>query len=304
MKIVNVIGGLGNQMFQYAFAVALKARCPYEKVYVDTQHYKNAFIKVYHGNDFYHNGYEIDKVFPNASIKPASALDLMKVSYYIPNQILARAVRRLFPKRRTEFVADQQPYVFLPEATDIKGDCYFDGYWMTPKYFDAYRDAIIKEFSFRPFSNKENLAIELLLKQDNSVTIHIRRGDYVGSSTLGGICTIAYYRNAIREARKLINNPAFFVFSNDAKWCMENLKDVFGDSEVHFVAHNKGSESYRDMQLMSIARCNILANSSFSWWGAYLNQRDDHITFCPNKWHNTMLHDEIFPKNWIKVTTL
>ena len=163
MKIVNVLGGLGNQMFQYAFAVAWKARCPHEKVYVDTQHYKNAFIKVYHGNNFYHNGYEIDKVFPNASIKTASALDLMKVSYYIPNQILARAVRRLFPKRRTEFVADQQPYVFLPEAFDIKGDCYFDGYWMTPKYFDAYRDEIIKEFAFLPFSSKENLAIEPLL---------------------------------------------------------------------------------------------------------------------------------------------
>lgn len=71
MKIVNIIGGLGNQMFQYAFAVAWKARRPQEKVYVDTQHYKNAFIKVYHGNNFYHNGYEIDKVFPNASIKPA-----------------------------------------------------------------------------------------------------------------------------------------------------------------------------------------------------------------------------------------
>ena len=119
MKIVNIIGGLGNQMFQYAFAVALKAKYPNEEVFIDTQHYKNAFIKVYHGNNFYHNGYEIDKVFPNATLEPARPKDLMKVSFYIPNQVLARAVRRIFPKRKTEFVTDQQPYVFIPEALSV-----------------------------------------------------------------------------------------------------------------------------------------------------------------------------------------
>jgi hypothetical protein len=301
MKIVNIIGGLGNQMFQYAFAVALKCKDPEEKVYVDTQHYKNAFIKEYHGNDFYHNGYEVDEVFPNASIKPASAWDLMKVSYYIPNQVLARAVRRLLPKRKTEFVADQQPYVFIPGALNEVGDCYFDGYWMSPLYFDDYRNEIIKEFEFRPFDTKENLELQPLLLKDNSITIHIRRGDYVGSKTLGGICTLNYYRNAINEAKKVIDNPVFFVFSNDQKWCIENLKDEFGQCEVHFVSNNKGSESFRDMQLMSIARCNILANSSFSWWGAYLNQRNDHITFCPNKWHNTMEYKDHYVKDWIKI---
>lgn len=301
MKIVNVIGGLGNQMFQYAFAVALKCKDPKETVYVDTQHYKNAFIKTYHGNNFYHNGYEVDKVFSNASIKPASAWDLMKVSYYIPNQVLARAVRRLLPKRKTEFVSDQQPYVFMPEALNEVGDWYFDGYWMSPLYFDDYRNEIIKEFEFHPFDTKENLELQPLLLKDNSITIHIRRGDYVGSNTLGGICTLTYYRNAILEARKLIDHPEFFVFSNDQDWCIENLKDEFGKSEVHFVSNNRGSESYRDMQLMSIARCNILANSSFSWWGAYLNQRKDHITFCPNKWHNTMEYKDHYVKDWIKI---
>lgn len=301
MKVVNVIGGLGNQMFQYAFAVACKCRAPQEAVYVDTQHYKNAFIKIYHGNNFYHNGYEIDKVFPNASIKPAKALDLMKVSFYIPNQIIARAVRRLFPKRRTEFVADQQPYVYIPEALSVRGDCYYDGYWMSPKYYNGCRNEIIREFEFRPFDTKENLEIQPLLLKDNSITIHIRRGDYVGSTTLGGICTLNYYRNAMREARKVIGNPVFFVFSNDQEWCMEYLKNEFGNSEVHFVSHNRGAESYRDMQLMSIARCTILANSSFSWWGAYLNQRKDHITYCPSKWHNTMTYEDHYVDGWIKI---
>ena len=225
----------------------------------------------------------------------------MKVSFYIPNQIIARVVRRLFPKRRTEFVADQQPYVFIPEALDVKGDCYFDGYWMSPLYFDAYRDEIIKEFEFSPFDTKENQELQFLLLKDNSVTIHIRRGDYVGSNTLGGICTLSYYRNAIYEARKVIDKPVFFIFSNDQEWCIENLKNEFGDAEVHFVSHNSGSESYRDMQLMSLARCNILANSSFSWWGAYLNEREDNIVFCPAKWHNTMCDDDVYVQDWIRI---
>ena len=123
----------------------------------------------------------------------------------------------------------------------------------------------------------------------------------MGSANLGGICTLDYYRKAIYEARKVIPNPVFFVFSNDHKWCLENLKKEIGDSDVYFVAHNRGTESYRDMQLMSIARCNILANSSFSWWGAYLNQREDHITFCPSKWHNTLEHKDHFVKGWIKI---
>lgn len=301
MKIINIIGGLGNQMFQYAFALSWKARSPEEEVYVDTQHYKNAFIKVYHGNNFFHNGYEINKRFPNATIKPARTWDLMQVSFYIPNQILARAVRRYFPKRKTEFVADQQPYVFLPEATKISGDCYFDGYWMSPKYFDEYRSLILKEFAFRPFDTHENLELERLLESDKSVTVHIRRGDYVGSSTLGGICTLEYYRNAIKKIREIIHNPEFFVFSNDQEWCLDNLKEEFGDSSVLFVNNNQGNESYRDMQLMSLARCNVLANSSFSWWGSYLNQRKNHITLCPNKWHNSMDYEDHYVDDWIKV---
>lgn len=301
MKIINIIGGLGNQMFQYAFAVALKSKFPKEDIYVDTQHYRNAFIKVYHGNNFYHNGYEIDKVFPNASIKEAGAKDLMKVSFFIPNQIIARAVRRFFPSRKSEFVADQKPYVFIQEALDIVKDCYYDGYWMTPRYFDFCRDNILKEFAFKPFNTKENLKLESLIKENNSVTIHIRRGDYVGSKSLGGICTLNYYRRAIHEVRKIITDPVFFVFSNDQEWCVNNLKDEFGNADVHFVAHNKGSESYRDMQLMSVARCNILANSSFSWWGAYLNNRRNHMTYCPEKWHNTMEHKDIYPDSWIKI---
>lgn len=301
MKIVNIIGGIGNQMFQYAFAVSLKEKYPSEKVFVDTQHYKNAIVKKFRGNNFYHNGYEIGKVFPNASIKSANALILMKISYYIPNQLLYRFFRRFFPKRKSEFLAYEEPYRFLPTAINIKTDCYYDGYWMSPKYFDKIRKEILRVFTFSPFNTQEKRKYERLLVKDNSVTIHIRRGDYVGGKNLGGICTLDYYRNAIDLAREKIKDPIFFVFSNDQEWCLENLKKEFEDSMVYFVNNNKGLESYRDMQLMSLARCNILANSSFSWWGSYLNQREDHVAFCPKKWHNAKDYSDHFVDGWIKV---
>ena len=100
---------------------------------------------------------------------------------------------------------------------------------------------------------------------------------------------------------KFIQNPEFYIFSNDQDWCLNHLGDVFSDSLVHFITHNKGINSYRDMQLMMLARCNILANSSFSWWGAYLNQRDDQLVFCPNKWHNQFDCSKIYVDSWIKI---
>ena len=300
MKIVNITGGLGNQMFQYAFAVALREKWK-EEVKVDKHHYHYIFSKTFHGNNFYHNGFEINKVFPNAKLGIASPLDIMRVSYYMPNFKLSRIIRKLMPVRKREYIQPaKKAYEYDSNALCVSAS-YYEGYWMAYKYFESYRKEIQSTYEFRPFSTDKNRKYADILNRDNSITIHIRRGDYVGSKTLGGICTLDYYRNAIRKARKFIEQPEFFVFSNDQEWCMENLDKEFGDAIVHFVSHNKGSESYRDMQLMSLARCNILANSSFSWWGAYLNEREDNIVFCPAKWHNTFDAEEVCLKTWMKI---
>lgn len=114
------------------------------------------------------------------------------------------------------------------------------------------------------------------------------------------ICSLDYYKKAINEAKSKVQNPAFFIFSNDQNWCREKLSEVLGDDESYFVNNNTGKNSYRDMQLMSLARCNILANSSFSWWGAYLNQRADQVVLAPNKWVNIPCSD-VYCKNWILI---
>lgn len=300
MKIVNITGGLGNQMFQYAFAVALQEKWR-EEVKVDKHHYHYIFSKTFHGNNFYHNGFEIDKVFPNAKLGIASPWDIMKVSYYMPNFKLSRLIRKLMPLRKYEYIQPpKNAYSFEAEALDSNAK-YFEGYWMAYKYLESCREKIHEVYSFPPFSTDENIKYAELLHGNNTVTIHVRRGDYLGLKGLGNVCTLDYYRKAIAIVRKHIEQPEFFVFSNDQEWCMENLKDAFGDAIVHFVNNNKGSESYRDMQLMSLARCNIMANSSFSWWGAFLNPRKDQIVIAPHKWMNDRDCSSIYSDKWIKV---
>lgn len=293
MKVVNVIGGLGNQMFQCAFALALKIAENTDEVKLDVSHFNGYGL---------HNGFEIMRVFPNYPIRVAKKEEIKKLTWYIPSYKFSRIARRVLPKRKTEYLQPYcDSYIYTSTPFTIHGDVYFEGYWMCPAYFDFCKDEIIRAFEFKQFDKEENREWASLLASENSITIHIRRGDYVGAESFKDICTLTYYRNAIAEARKLIENPAFFVFSNDQEWCKENLKDVLDNSVAHYVSNNKGQESYRDMQLMSLARCNILANSSFSWWGAYLNQRKDHIVFCPNKWVNNFEHKDHYVNSWKKI---
>lgn len=294
MKIVNVIGGLGNQMFQCAFAIALQKVYTDEAVKLDISHFNGYGL---------HNGYEVTEIFHHYPIPVADRSELRSVSRYIPNYKLSRAVRRYLPKRKTEYLQSyRQSYIY--DATTLKGNDgyhYYEGYWMCPAYFDFCKEDVIEAYTFPEFDTDENKEYARLLEMNNSVTIHVRRGDYVGAESFKDICTLTYYKNAIREAKTVIDKPVFFIFSNDPQWCKENLGELFGDDKVMFVGNNKGKESYRDMQLMALARCNILANSSFSWWGAYLNKRADQVVCCPEKWVNNMEHKDHYVKGWIKI---
>lgn len=293
MKIVDVIGGLGNQMFQCAFALALKKLYANEEIKLEVIHFNGYGL---------HNGFEITRVFPNYPLVIAGKDEIKKLTRYIPNYQWSRIARRFIRPRKTEYLQRyQEAYIYKYAPFDIKGDMYYEGYWMSPTYFDFCRSEVLQAYRFRPFDTDDNNEYAKMLEADNSVTIHVRRGDYVGADSFKDICTLSYYRNSISEVKKYIKTPVFFVFSNDLEWCRENLKDEFGDSVVHYVNNNKGMESYRDMQLMSLARCNILANSSFSWWGAYLNQRKDHIVFCPNKWVNNLDYKDHYVDTWQKM---
>ena len=301
MKIVNIKGGLGNQMFQYAFALALGKKNPKERIMIDTQLYHNSFVKEFRGNNFYHNGFEIKRLFSDANLPIATWKDIIRVSYYIPNYVFSRAARKFFPKRKREYLqALTDAYVYDRDVLESNMFSYFDGYWNSLQYFDEYKNDVVDAFKFPPFDTEENIEFANKLGKENSVTIHVRRGDYLNIPVYQGLCNLDYYKKAISEVKGKIKDPVFFVFSNDQEWCRENLKELLEGYEVIYVTNNKGNDSYRDMQLMTLARCNILANSSFSWWGAYLNIRKDNIAIVPEKWVN-MPCDKLYPNNWIIV---
>lgn len=299
MKIVNITGGLGNQMFQYAFAVALKQRYPEEMIYVDTQHYHTLFFKKFKGINL-HNGYEIDRIFPLANLPKAKSRQLAKISYWIPNYILSRICRKLLPVRKTEYVAPYNTnYKFDEEALNINGDCYYEGYWQSVRYYSTIKIKL-QEIFIHPEPNIYNKKLIEDIQKCNSVGIHIRRGDYLNEPEFRGICNIEYYQKALKIILSDGKDHTFYIFSNDMEWCKSHLTSLIGNHRIVYVTENRGGESCWDMFLMTYCNDLIIANSSFSWWGAFLNKKINRV-IAPDPWLNRDCEIDIYEKTWIRI---
>lgn len=298
MKIINISGGLGNQMFQYAFALSLKNRFPDEDVYVDISHYHTLFFKQYKGINL-HNGFEIDTVFPNASLPIAGWKQIMKVSYYIPNYVLSRLGRKYLPQRRTELVPQNSTYSFLPEAF-TPGDCYYEGFWQSIRNFEGIKSKIRETFAHPEPNNYNRVLIENIVTCD-SVGIHVRRGDYLNEPEYCNICSVGYYKKGIEQILSDGKSHVFYLFSNDMQWCKENIEPLVGNNKIVYVTGNKGKESCWDMFLMTYCKDLIIANSSFSWWGAFLNKNINRV-IAPDPWLNRDCEMDIYDSSWIRIS--
>jgi len=299
MKIVNIIGGLGNQMFQYAFAVSLKAKFPKEEIFLDIQHFNVLFVKNFKGRNV-HYGFELDKILQEVALPVANKFILRKVTRYIPNYWLSRIARKLLPKKKTEFIDDNFGK-FSPEVYYKEGDCYYEGYWQSAKYFTENKTLIKKSLRFKEFTDLTNVRLSKKMLSENSVAIHVRRGDYLQQSLYKNIATIEYYHKSIQMIKSIINEPIFYVFSNDLEWCKENMQPLLEGYEITYLSHNKGNESFRDIMLMCCCKGMIIANSSFSWWAAFLNERDDNVICAPKKWINMHGAEDIQDSSWILI---
>lgn len=289
MKIVNILGGLGNQMFQYALALAIKNRCE-DNVRIDPRAFRGYPI---------HNGYELKRIF-KVSIPEATVGEVMKVAYPFLNYRIWQLCR-LLPKRKSMRYEWKSMAYNERVFTNTKNE-YLIGYWQTERYFYPIRWEILKAFtfpSFEPGSKNESLGKEL--QQENSVALHIRRGDYLEIGNTSGICTIDYYKKAIAHIKEKVSPKVYSVFSDDIDWCIGQFGAIISDSDIRYVNWNKGKESFRDMQLMSLCKHNIIANSSFSWWGAWLNQNPEKIVIAPSLWMNSEGWSEIIPDDWITI---
>ncbi|MFA5283682.1 MAG: alpha-1,2-fucosyltransferase [Bacilli bacterium] len=289
MKVIKLKGGLGNQMFQYAFAKALQKRTR-DVVKIDDSYYK---VLV---------GDNIRKVRIrrfNLSIPFASREDvrsLCKVPHesnplsfiYKSGLILEKIINRSYYFERNRMFVD------FDKLTKYK---YFDGYWQSWRYVDSVRDELEKDFLIpKNIDLRTQMMIERVASQ-NSVFIGVRKGDYGNNTKRFGCFDQEYYDKAMKIIADKIDNPIFYVFSNDIQWVKENME--FQKWNVVF------REDYVDDfdELMIMANCKhaIIINSTYHWWGARLKETKDKMVIAPKKWFFDTDKIDILPPNWIKI---
>lgn len=287
MVISKIVGGLGNQMFQYAAgrSLALANNC---QLKLDISFYKNYGFRAY----------ELELFNINAEI--ASAAEVSQLVGMQPR--LAKYLhKRLGVSKSTYF--PERDFSFDSQFFGIKLPIYLDGYWQSPKYFSSVADQVGGELTpIEPLAG-QNLEVADQMAQVNSISIHVRRGDYLtnqATNKVHGFVGVDYYKRAIHFILREIEVPYFFVFSDDLAWAKKNLGLV---ENVIFVDHNTGERSYEDMRLMSLCQHHIIANSSFSWWGAWLSSKPNKVVIAPKKWFATSSNStrDLLPTGWVTI---
>lgn len=293
-KIVKFNGGLGNQMFQYAFGCALAGKLQSDILFdfaffEDVKAIENVASRVFELEVF------------DIKCEPATKEDLNKVKKPQPHSKLERFLMKRFPKAfGINYIQDKNAFVYNKNLLEDDNYIYYEGYFQNERYFKHLKYKLLMDFSIKIPLDERNQAVLDKISEANSVSIHIRRGDYVNLdyvNKIHGVCSLDYYQRAIDYIAKNTQNPHFFVFSDDIEWVIKNLKIDYPFTLVDF-NHNKG---WFDMNLMKNCKHNIVANSSFSWWGAWLNQNPDKIVIAPKKWMNKKQKCDIVPKEWVKL---
>lgn len=287
MKIVNILGGFGNQMFEYAMYLALKNEHPKETIRLCTRSFRGYGL---------HNGLEIDRVF-KVEIREASLWELCRVAYPFFNYKMWQIMLHFMPKRKSMASGTTQVPFNFDEVTR-NDPVFYDGYWQNENFFKSIREIILNTYSFPVFTEERNIQLAGKLLSCNSVSIHIRRGDYL-KEPIWCVCTPDYYLKSLEYIKSKDNIDLLCVFSDDIPWCKEHLSRIA--STVVFVDWNKGTDSFRDMQLMTYCKHNIIANSSFSWWGAWLGRREGKIVVAPKVWCNKPIVNDPICENWIRI---
>lgn len=291
--IVQLNGGLGNQMFQYAFGKALELSRK-ERVYYDISALVNPRFQKGTTRRFY----ELDIFFKQL---PAADQTLLyriihpekRYGFYLYRFLLfAKLLRPLTEK--DSFQVDEDLLCRICRHSIVQG------YFQTEDYFKKYEPEIRKAFTFnREFSpNSEKYAAAI--EKTNAVSLHIRRGDYVKNKRVynyHGVCSEEYYKNALAYIEERVADPTFFIFSDDLEWVKE--QPLFHNINSVCVSGNKDDKSYEDMRLMSLCKHHIIANSTFSWWGAWLNSSETKIVIAPKQWFQAKNSGNLIPREWV-----
>ena len=281
----RIRGGLGNQLFQYSVARSLA-----DQLGVSL----GLDIREYNNSSKFKMGLANFNI--RADLNPVGLIKHKKdgkISYVLEN--LSGKHKHVYYER---FLGFDKNILTKPDNSYLKG------YWQTEKYFVKNKVNILNDLKIINRQNDKNKTISSEIANNTSVSLHIRRGDYISNSAYNsthGTCSLTYYANAVNYLiNKIGGNFKVFAFSDDPKWVSSNLKLPV---DIYFVNNNSSDYNYEDLRLMSECDHNIIANSSFSWWGAWLNKNHNKTVITPSKWYadKSAKNADITPANWIKI---
>jgi len=290
MVIVRLAGGLGNQLFQYAAGRALAERHGVP-LRLDLTHLARDPLR----------SYRLDRFRIAATV--ATPAEIARLTHADVGHVLAKSfsfLQRYLPlARRAIFVQRQDG--FDPRFTALSGHVYLIGYFQSPRYFAHMADLIRDELTLREPPDGANRALLESIMSCPAVSVHVRRGDYLTNPLYRDICTLDYYLAAMREIVARVAAPHFFVFSDDIAWAQDHIQT---DHPITYVAHNGPARDHEDLRLMRHCRHHIIANSSFSWWGAWLATHPEQLVVAPHRWLNVAAREprELIPESWFRIS--
>ena len=298
MIYINLKGGLGNQMFEYAFALSLAERTK-DEICIDLSGISNVTHNIYSLNHF--------KIGNVRKINKVKFNKLQQKVYDINNAILYKVEQKFgsIGKYKMEKISQRLLNIFgiymccdgyIKTYKTFSKVKYAEGYFQSSKYFKNIDSKIRKVFQVKTPILKKNEKLLQRINKTNSVCVHIRRGDYT-KFTNHLVCTIDYYKKGMNIIKEKYKDAQFFIFSDDIEWVKNNISF---DYKVNYVEGN--NPNYEELRLMYSCKHFVISNSSFSWWAQYLSKNNQKTVVAPSKWFNNPNQiTDIFEDSWIKV---
>ena len=279
MRLIKMTGGLGNQMFIYALYLRMRRDFSDTRIDLSDMHHYHA-----------HNGYEMHRAFA----LPATEFSMPRWGKKIIEFLFFKTILERHQKGSLEAYRSPHRWPLV----------YFKGFYQSERYFADISDEVRAAFTFNEaLISEESKRFRAEIEQcEQSVSLHVRRGDYLQppfNQALGDICTPQYYKQAIQLMREAVPEAKFFIFSDDHDWCRKHL-------DLPHATHidcNRGTDSWQDMMLMRHCRHHIIANSTFSWWGAWLAEHPTQRVMAPGLWNRFAKDADIVPARWTKIPT-
>ncbi|MGO3738509.1 MAG: alpha-1,2-fucosyltransferase [Marinomonas foliarum] len=287
MVVVKITGGLGNQLFQYATGKALAKKLSCELA-LDLSFYPTQTLRKY----------ELDKFNIKARIATTKEISLSGGG----NDVVSRLMRKfgltsvIFP----QYIKEHESIKYVEKIDQCKSGAFLDGYWQNPSYFSQIKPELLQDFLPKAPLSEPAFARKTQIEQSSTpVSLHVRRGDYVDNAhtnSVHGTCGLDYYRAAVNKVLETVENPTFYVFSDDIEWCKENLGSL-----GQLVYIDDTQSAIDDLMLMSFCQHHIIANSTFSWWAAWLG--DIGLTIAPRQWFSDLSRNsiDIYPSKWLLI---